>query len=97
MHPISEGKATYTNYEIIVIENNSTEPATFEYYDKLKKDGIQVLYYPGSGLIYSAINNWGVKNCKGEYLLFLNNDIEVITPVFIVKCSATVRVRESVP
>lgn len=78
-------KATYTNYEIIVIENNSTEPATFEYYDKLKKDGIQILYYPESGFNYSAINNWGVKNCKGEYLLFLNNDIEVITPDFIEK------------
>ena len=78
-------KATYTNYEIIVIENNSTEPATFEYYDKLKKDGIQVLYYPGSGFNYSAINNWGVKNCKGEYLLFLKNDIEVISPDFIEK------------
>ncbi|SCH26710.1 Hyaluronan synthase [uncultured Dorea sp.] len=78
-------KATYTNYEIIVIENNSTEPATFEYYDKLKKDGIQVLYYPEFGFNYSAINNWGVKNCKGEYLLFLNNDIEVITPDFIEK------------
>lgn len=78
-------KATYTNYEIIVIENNSTEPATFEYYDKLKKDGIQVLYYPEFGFNYSAINNWGVKNCKGEYLLFLNNDIEVISPDFIEK------------
>ncbi|MDD7738985.1 MAG: glycosyltransferase family 2 protein [Fusicatenibacter sp.] len=78
-------KATYSSYEIIVIENNSTEPETFELYRKLEKEKIRVIRYPNQGFNYSAINNFGVKEAKGEYLLFLNNDIEVITPDFLEK------------
>ena len=74
-------KSTYLNYEIIIVENNSTQKETFEYYEKIqKKDNIQVKVYETHGEFnYSAINNFGVKYAKGEHILFLNNDIEIIS------------------
>lgn len=73
-------KSTYPNFEIVIVENNSKEQKTFDYYESLKQDKrIRVVYWEGK-FNYSAINNFGVKHTKGDYLLLLNNDIEVITP-----------------
>ncbi|BBK78193.1 glycosyltransferase family 2 protein [Clostridium butyricum] len=74
-------KSTYNNFEIVIVENNSTEKETFDYYDKLEKyENIRVIKYETDGEFnYSAINNYGVKYANGEHLLFLNNDIEVIS------------------
>lgn len=74
-------KATYKNLEYIVIENNSTEKATFEYYEQMEKehDNFHVFTWERE-FNYSAINNFGEKYAKGEYLLFLNNDTEIIEP-----------------
>lgn len=76
----SLGELTYDNYEIIIIENNSREKKTFEYYEKLKEENekVTVVYWEHE-FNYSAINNFGVSYAEGEYLLFLNNDTEVIT------------------
>lgn len=73
------GKLTYKNFEVIVVENNSEEKETFEYYDKIQKEfsDLKVVYWDGI-FNYSAINNFGVTYAKGEYLLLLNNDTEVI-------------------
>ena len=73
-------KSTYTNYEIIVVENNSTEPKTFEFYEDLKKlsDKIKVVKFEGA-FNYSLVNNFGAGFANGEYVLLLNNDTEVIT------------------
>ncbi|MCR5115971.1 MAG: glycosyltransferase family 2 protein [Lachnospiraceae bacterium] len=73
-------KSTYTNYEIIIVENNSIEKKTFECYEDLKKlsDKIQVVTYEGK-FNYSLVNNFGVTFATGEYILLLNNDTEVIT------------------
>lgn len=72
-------KNTYDNYEVIVVENNSTEPETEEYYKNIENvcPKARVLRWPGE-FNFSKINNFGVKDAKGEYLLFLNNDIEAI-------------------
>lgn len=76
-------KSSYENYEIIVIENNSTEAETFEYYEALEKHpAITVVKYEGE-FNYSKINNFGVKGAKGEYLVLLNNDTEVITRTWL--------------
>lgn len=77
-------KSTYTNYEIVIIENNSVEPETFALYEELKTlDGrIRVLDWQ-QPFNYAAVNNWAVRQARGEMLLFLNNDIEVITPAWI--------------
>lgn len=72
-------KTTYKNYQIVIAENNSTDPALFNYYDKLKKDGVKIVTY-NHPFNYSALNNYAASKADGEYLLFLNNDITVITP-----------------
>ena len=73
-------KTTWDNYEVIIIENNSTDPATFAYYEAAKQryDGLQVVTYPEQGFNFSGINNFGRKAAAGEYLLLLNNDVEVL-------------------
>ncbi len=73
-------KQKYKNFDVIIIENNSTEEATFAYYKTLSKrlDGrIKVVTYKGD-FNYSAINNFGETYADGEYLLLLNNDTEMI-------------------
>ncbi len=84
-------KATYTNYEIVLVENNSEAPETFAYYETLServaaasegKGTARVAYWPGE-FNYSQIINFGVEHAKGDYLLLLNNDTEVISPDFI--------------
>lgn len=77
-------KSTYSNFEIIVIENNSVESKTEDYYKVLeKKDSrIRVVRYDGD-FNYSKINNFGAKFATGEYLLLLNNDVEVISDNWI--------------
>lgn len=83
IHSVLE-TSTWKNLEILVIENNSEQEETFACYRELEKDPrIRILTYPGKTFNYSAINNFGVQQAKGEYLLFLNNDIEVITPDWI--------------
>lgn len=72
-------KSTYENYEIIVVENNSVSDEIFTYYEEIKKHPkIQVVTYEGE-FNYSKINNLGAGFAKGEYLLLLNNDTQVIT------------------
>lgn len=84
-------KATYANYEIVLVENNSEVPETFAYYETLPervtaasggKGSARVVYWPGE-FNYSQIINFGVEHAKGDYLLLLNNDTEVISPDFI--------------
>lgn len=73
-------KSQYKNIEFIIVENNSTEDATFDYYKKMeaKYDNFHVVYWKGI-FNYSAINNFGVKAAKGDYLMLLNNDTEIIS------------------
>lgn len=72
---------TYSNMEIVIVENNSTEQEIFDYYKELEEtySNVKVIYYEGD-FNYSKINNYGVKYTHGEYILFLNNDTKVIEP-----------------
>ena len=73
-------RSTYANYEILVVENNSVEQATFDYYQSIVENRrVKVLRWEGE-FNYAAINNFAAKQAAGEYVLLLNNDIEVLTP-----------------
>ena len=76
-------KTEYPNYEIIIVENNSTTDEIFQYYKELSQDPRIRLKKKKKEFNYSAINNYGVRHANGEYLLFLNNDVTVITPGWI--------------
>ena len=76
-------KTEYENYEIIIVENNSTTEEIFQYYKELSQDPRIRLLRWKKEFNYSAINNYGVSHARGEYLLFLNNDVKIITPGWI--------------
>ncbi len=74
-----KSKTDYQHYEILVIDNRSDDPEILRYFDEISKlKHIRVLKYPHP-FNYSAINNFGVEQAQGDYVLLLNNDIEVRT------------------
>lgn len=77
-------KSTYDNFEIVIVENNSIEQETLDLYEHLQveHDDIRVVKFDGA-FNYSAVCNFGVEHSRGSYYLFLNNDVEVITPNWI--------------
>ncbi len=70
--------------EILVLENNSADPATFAFYETIlqKYKNCRVLRYEG-GFNFSAVNNFGARAAGGDYLLLLNNDVALETPGFV--------------
>ena len=77
-------KTTYEDYEIIIVENNSSEAATFTFYEELKRyANIHILHWEGKGFNFSEICNFGAQHAYGRQLVFLNNDIQIITPNWI--------------
>jgi GT2 family glycosyltransferase len=73
-----KAKTTYPNFEILVVDNQSHEPASFELFSKLKDQGVRVLDFD-QPFNYSAISNLAVDNASGDYICLLNNDTEVIS------------------
>lgn len=73
----SVAASNYDHLEVLIVENNSSEPATFRFYDELtaRDPRIRVLAWQGP-FNYGAIHNWAVREARGEILLFLNNDVE---------------------
>lgn len=73
-------KTSYSNYELIIIDNQSDDARTLDYLENLqRRPDVKVLRYDAP-FNYSAINNFGVKNASGEIVGLLNNDLEVISP-----------------
>lgn len=74
-------RSTYRNFEFIIVENNSEQKETFEYYKRIQSefDCIKVVFWERE-FNYSAINNYGVNFASGEYILLLNNDTELLEP-----------------
>ncbi|WP_461250827.1 glycosyltransferase family 2 protein [Treponema sp. R8-4-B8] len=77
-------RTTYDNYEIIIVENNSTDIATKNFYQELKRyTNIHLVNWEGKDFNFSEICNLGFRHANGQQLIFLNNDIEIITPNWI--------------
>lgn len=79
-----ESLTTYPNYEILIVENNSNEGETFLYYDRIcaQYKNIRLLRWHEE-FNYSKINNFAFGFAKGEYVILMNNDVEIITPEWI--------------
>ncbi len=75
---------TYQNYEVLILNNNSVEPETLEYFERIEVDDSRVRVLPyRHPFNFSAINNYGVKHARGQVVGLVNNDIEVITPEWL--------------
>lgn len=72
-------KTTWDNYEIVVVENNSTDEKTFAYYKTLERQSRVRVVTWDKPFNYAAVNNFAVAQAKGDLLLFLNNDTSVIS------------------
>lgn len=73
-------KTTYANFEIVIVDNDSTDPATLSFLDEvIARDNVHILRYPGP-FNFSALNNYAVSRARGSLVALLNNDLEVIGP-----------------
>lgn len=73
----------YPNFEIIIINNNSRQPETYDYFNKIKENKkVKVINY-NIPFNWSKINNYGVKQTDAEIFCFMNNDIKVISPEWL--------------
>lgn len=70
-------QTTYPNYDILIVDNNSREEATMILFQTLRAEGVGILQYP-EPFNFSAINNFAASKAKGEYLVFMNNDMSII-------------------
>jgi GT2 family glycosyltransferase len=76
-------KTAYSNYEIIVVDNGSKESTTKAYLNELRRTANFLVLNYDEKFNYSKINNFAVKHARGDYILFLNNDTELITPAWL--------------
>ena len=77
------GLTTYPHYEIIVVDNRSSDPETLAYLETLAQEhGMKILRFP-QPFNYSAINNFAVRQARGTVVCLLNNDTEIITPEWL--------------
>lgn len=75
-------RTNYTNWEILIVDNDSQQKRTHEYFRRIQSEKIRILKFSGK-FNYSAINNYGARQARGEVLLLLNNDIEIIEPSWL--------------
>jgi O-antigen biosynthesis protein len=81
-------KTTYSNYEIIIIDNDSREAETLQYFATLDQhESVRIVSYP-KPFNYSAVNNFGAEAARGALLVLLNNDVEVISPGWLTEMTS---------
>ena len=77
-------KSTYTNFEILILDNGSVEADTLEFFRQIQLEDrrVKVLAYDFP-FNYSAINNFGARHARGSVIGLVNNDVEVINPEWL--------------
>ena len=75
-----QSKTQYPNYEILIVNNQSDEIETLNYLDQVGENELVTILDYDFPFNYSAINNFAARQARGSVLVFLNNDIEVISP-----------------
>ncbi|MBE9473257.1 MAG: glycosyltransferase [Chloroflexi bacterium] len=76
-------KTSYRNYEVLIIDSGSEDPATLEYYRQITTDPrVSLHIFPGR-FNYHKVNNFGTRIAEGDLLVFLNNDTEIIEPAWL--------------
>lgn len=76
-------KTRYPNYDLIVVDNGSDDPATLRYLEQLAAQGYTRVLRDDGPFNYSALNNAAVAQARGDIVGLLNNDLEVITPEWL--------------
>jgi len=76
-------KTTYASYEVLIVNNQSDNPEILAYFESFKKDDKIVVLDYDHPFNFSAINNFAVHHSRGDVLVFMNNDIEVISPEWL--------------
>ncbi len=73
-------KTDYQNFEIVIVNNESDDPATLAYMAQLEEtENARIIDYPHP-FNYAEINNMAVEQAEGELIGLLNNDLEIISP-----------------
>ena len=75
-------KTTYKNYEIVIVDNETTDTETLQYLEDIQSDQVRVERHPGP-FNFAALNNTAVRNSTAQIICLLNNDITVITPEWL--------------
>jgi GT2 family glycosyltransferase/glycosyltransferase involved in cell wall biosynthesis len=75
-------KTTYQNFEVVIVDNESDDPATLAYLASLQHTVLRIPN-PGSKFSFAAINNRAVEQVNADYVLLLNNDTEVLAPEWL--------------
>jgi glycosyltransferase involved in cell wall biosynthesis len=76
-------KTSYPNYEILIVDNGSDDPATLQYFREIESEARVRVLRDDRPFNYSALNNAAVKVARGELVALINNDIEVISPEWL--------------
>lgn len=72
-------KTEYSNYEIIILNNNSVEMETYDYFEKVEKEYSQIKVHDALfEFNWSKLNNYGISLCDADVYVFLNNDVKII-------------------
>lgn len=75
-------RSTYTRFEIVLVDTGSSDPAVWEWYAETARtdDRFRLEHWSGSPFSYADSCNTGAAQSRGEILVMLNNDTEVVSP-----------------
>lgn len=78
-----QSKTTYSNYQIVIVDNGSDDPSMLQYFEYLKNSREVRILRDERPFNYSSLNNAAVRSVQGEFVALLNNDVEVISPEWL--------------